>query len=126
MDCSSLESLISISNLDGVDSMAKVKLDMFLCPLCRSPVKDLSLDIDLIQEIYLREGKPVPIITECPKKHSLIVYVYVTTVGNERKIVIRDIKPALHTLEREKMTLPIKKKDKTSRIDKAKNALEKL
>ncbi|MHA1505903.1 MAG: hypothetical protein ACTSR0_01740 [Candidatus Asgardarchaeia archaeon] len=106
--------------------MAKVKLDMFLCPLCRSPVKDLSLDIDVIQEIYIKEGKPVPIVTECPKKHSLIVYVYVTTTGNERKIVIREIKPALHTSEREKIALSIKKRDKRSRIDKAKNALEKL
>ena len=93
--------------------MVKQKIELFMCPVCKATVPSMEVDVDEIEKVYKETSKPVPVIATCPNGHTLIVYLYVIYENNEKKLLIRQIKPALASGEEAKKEEK-KKKDSLS------------
>lgn len=77
--------------------MTKATVGPFSCPVCKITVEKIVVEVETIDAMYLKTAKPVPVFVTCPNGHALVAYLYTVKEGKKKKVLIRNIRPAVST-----------------------------
>ncbi|MGQ4913374.1 MAG: hypothetical protein ACP6IU_01350 [Candidatus Asgardarchaeia archaeon] len=91
--------------------MTKVNVGPFACPICKATIERITVELEAIESMYKQTAKPVPVVVTCPKGHAIVAYLYTVKEGNSKKVLIRNVRPAVSSAEESGESAAEKNKD---------------